>query len=145
MKTSNDPKKIALGALALGLFAIVGCATQPVDAQREQTSCEISLNAICATASENYFAGPAIRPARAMTSKSPHVVPLVAPVTLPGGELAAEVDCYVHVDADGYWLVYAHVAIAPTSQQAVEHLRDQALCVNGSPERRLALGSTYDP
>lgn len=145
MKMSNDPKKIALGALALGLFALVGCATQPVDTGREQESCEISLNAVCATASENYFAGEAIRPAQATTSKNPHVVPLVAPVALPGGELAAEVDCYVNVESNGYWLVYAHVAIAPTSQQAVEHLRDQALCVNESPERRLALSSTYNP
>lgn len=141
----NDLKKIALGALALSLFAFVGCATQTADTGRDQASCEISLNAVCATVTENYFAGEGVRPAQAAPSKNPHVVPLVAPVTLPGGELAAEVDCYVNTDSNGYWLVYAHVAIPPSSPQAVAHLRDHDLCVNESPERTLALSSTYNP
>jgi hypothetical protein len=64
------------------------------------------------------------------------------PVSLPGGELAAEVDCYVNVDPNGSWLVYAHVAIQPSSPQAVEQLRNQDLCTDEWPERRLALEST---
>ena len=55
-------------------------------------------------------------------------MPLVAPLTLPAGELAAEVDCYVNVDPYGSTVVYAHVAIQPESPQAVEHLRNQDLC-----------------
>ena len=140
VKKHNDLKKIALGALALIAFA--GCSAQNVEPAPEPPRCELNANAVCASAIENYFAADAVRPAQATPSNSPHLVPLVAPVTLPGGELVAEVDCYVNVDPNGSWLVYTHVAIPPRSQQALEHLRNQDLCTDEQGERRLAMEST---
>jgi hypothetical protein len=81
-----------------------------------------------------------VRPVQVAPSRSPHLVPLVSPVTLPGGELAAEVDCHVNVDPGGSWLVYAHVAIPPNSPQAAEHLRNQDLSTDEWSERKLAMG-----
>jgi hypothetical protein len=77
-----------------------------------------------------------MRPAQAESSKTPHLVPSS---TLPGGELAAEVNCYVNVNPNGSWLVCAHVAIPPSSQQAVEHLHSQDLCMDERLERRLVV------
>jgi hypothetical protein len=143
VKKRNDLKNIALGALAL--FSFAGCSARNVDLATEPPGCELNANAVCASAIENYLTAEALRLAQAAPSKSPHLVPLVAPVSLPGGELAAEVDCYVNVDPNGSWLVYAHVAIPPNSPHAAEHLRDQDLCTNEWPERRLAMDSTlYD-
>jgi hypothetical protein len=145
VKKRNELKKIGLGALALALFALAGCSARSVDPAPEPQRCELNANAVCASAIENYLAAETVRPAQAAQSKSPHLVPLVAPITLPGGDLAAEVDCYVNVDPNGSRLVYAHVAIPPNSPQAAEHLRNQDLCTN-EPERRLAMESTlYNP
>lgn len=143
MKKRSDLKKIALGALAL--FALAGCSARGIDLAPEPPRCELNANAVCTSAIENYLTAEALRLAQAAPSKSPHLVSLVAPVSLPGGGLAAEVDCYVNVDPNGSWLVYAHVAIPPSSPQAVEHLRNQDLCANELPERKLAMESTpYD-
>ena len=145
VKKHNELQKIALGALTLALFALAGCSARSVDPAPEPPRCELNAKAVCASAIENYLAAEAVRPARGEPSKSPHLVPLVAPVTLRG-ELAAEADCYVDVDPNGPWLVYAHVAIPPRSPQAIEHLRNQDLCIDESSERRLALKSTlYKP
>ena len=95
------------------------------------------------SAVENYLTAGAVRLAQAAPSKSPQLVPLVAPVSLPGGGLAAEVDCYVNVDPNASRLVYAHVAIPPSSPQAVEHLRSQEdLCMDERVERRLVVRSS---
>jgi hypothetical protein len=143
VKKRSDLKKIALGALAL--FALAGCSARGIDLAPEPPRCELNANAVCTSAIENYLTAEALRLAQAAPSKSPHLVSLVAPVSLPGGGLAAEVDCYVNVDPNGSWLVYAHVAIPPSSPQAVEHLRNQDLCANELPERKLAMESTpYD-
>lgn len=145
MKKRNDPRTIALGTLALALFALAGCSARSVDPAPEPPRCELNANAVCANAIENYLATAAVLPPRAAPSKSPHLVPLIAPLKSPGGELAAEVDCYVNVDPNGSWLVYAHVAIPPESPQAVEHLRNQDMCTDELPERKLAMESTpYD-
>ena len=146
MKKRNDPRTIALGTLALALFALAGCSARGIDLAPEPPRCELNANAVCASAIENYLATAAVLPARAAPSKSPHLVPLIAPLKSPRGELAAEVDCYVNSDPNGSWLVYAHVAIPPSSPQAVEHLRNQDLCANELPERKLAMESTpYNP
>ena len=146
MKKRSDLKEIGLGTLAVALLALAGCSARSVDLATEPPRCELNAKAICASAIENYLTAEAVRLAQAAPSKSPHLVALVAPLALPGGELAAEVDCYVNVDPNGSWLVYAHVAIRPESLQAVEHLRDQDLCTNEWPERRLAMESTpYNP
>jgi hypothetical protein len=146
VKKRNDPRTIALMTLALALFALAGCSARSIDLAHEPPRCELNANAVCASAIENYLAAEAARPARTVPPRSPHLVPLVAPVTLPGGELAAEVDCYVNVDPGESWLVYAHVAIPPESSQAVEHLRNQELCTDELPERKLAMESTlYNP
>jgi hypothetical protein len=145
VKKRSDLKKIALGALGAALFALAGCSVRSAEPALERPRCELNANAVCASAIENYLAAEAARPAQTAPSKSPHLVPLVAPVSLPGGELAAEVDCYVNVDPNGSRVVYAHVAIPPESPQAVEHLRNQDLCTDESPERRLAMESTYKP
>jgi hypothetical protein len=142
VKKRNELKKIALAALALAPFAFAGCSARGVDPAPEPPRCELNANVVCASALENYLATEALRLTQAAPSRSPHLVPLVAPVSLPGGELAAEVDCYVNVDPNGSWLVYAHVAIQPSSPQAVEQLRNQDLCTDEWPERRLALEST---
>jgi hypothetical protein len=142
----NHLKRIALGALGAALFALAGCSVRSAEPAPERPRCELNANAVCASAIENYLAAEAARPAQTAPSKSPHLVPLVAPVSLPGGELAAEVDCYVNVDRGGSWLVYAHVAIPPESSQAVEHLRNQELCTDELPERKLAMEPTpYHP
>jgi hypothetical protein len=146
VKKRNDLKEIVLGTLAVALFALAGCSARSVDLAAEPPRCELNANAICSSAIENNLSAGAVRLAQAAPSKSPHLVPLVAPVSLPGGELAAEVDCYVNVDPGGSWLVYAHVAIPPESSQAVEHLRNQELCTDELPERKLAMESTlYHP
>jgi hypothetical protein len=146
VKKRSDLKKIALGALGAALFALAGCSVRSAEPAHERPRCELNANAVCASAIENYLTAEAVRLAQAAPSKSPHLVALVAPLALPGGELAAEVDCYVNVDPNGFWLVYAHVATRPESLQAVEHLRDQDLCTNEWPERRLAVESTpYNP
>jgi hypothetical protein len=145
VKKCNDLQKVALGTLALTLFAIAGCSARSVDRvdqAPEPPRCELNANAVCASAIETYLAAEAVRPAQAESSKSPHLVPLVAPVTLPGGEMAAEVDCYVDVDPNGSWLVYAHVAVPPKSPQSLERLRSQDLCMDERPEHRLAMEST---
>jgi hypothetical protein len=145
VKKRSDLKEILLGTLAVVLFALAGCSARSVDLATEPPRCELNANAVCASAIENYLTAEAVRLAQAAPSKSPHLVPLVAPVSLPGGELAAEVDCYVNVDPNGSRVVYAHVAIPPESPQAVEHLRNQDLCTDAWPERRLAMDSTlYD-
>jgi hypothetical protein len=135
----NHLKRIALGALGAALFALAGCSVRSAEPAPERPRCELNANAVCASAIENYLAAEAARPAQTAQSRSPYLVPLVAPVTLPGGELAAEVDCYVNVDPNGTWLVYAHVAIPPNSPQVAEHLRDKDLCTDAGPERRLAM------
>jgi hypothetical protein len=146
VKKRSDLKKIALGAVGAVLFALAGCSARSVDLAAEPPRCELNANAICASAIENYLTAGAVRLAQAAPSKSPHLVPLVAPVTLRGGELAAEVDCYVNVDPNGTWLVYAHVAIPPESSKAIEHLRNQELCTDELPDRKLAMESTlYNP
>jgi len=131
--------RVALGTVALALFALTGCSVRSFEPAPESPRCELNANAVCASAIENYLAAESVRPAKVVLSNSPRLVPLVAPVTLPGGELAAEVDCYVNVDPNGSWLVYTHVAIPPESSQAVEHLRNQDLCTNEWSERRLAM------
>jgi hypothetical protein len=142
----SDLKKIALGALGAALFALAGCSVRSAEPAPERPRCELNANAVCASAIENYLAAEAARPAQTAPPRSPHLVPLVAPVTLSGGELAAEVDCYVNVDPNGTWLVYAHVAIPPNSPQVAEHLRDKDLCTDEWPERRLAMEPTlYHP
>jgi hypothetical protein len=142
VKNRNDLKEIMLGTLAVALCALAGCSARSVDLAAEPPRCELNTNAVCASAIENSLTAEAVRLAQAAPSKSPHLVALVAPLALPGGELAAEVDCYVNVDLNGSWVVYAHVAIPPESPQAVEHLRNQDLCTDGWPERRLAMEST---
>ena len=146
MKKRNDLKGIVLGSFAVALLALAGCSVRRVDLATEPPRCELNTNAVCASAIENYLTAEAVRLAQAAPSKSRHLVPLVAPLTLPGGELAAEVDCYVNVDPNGSWVVYAHVAIPPDSPEAAEHMRDKDLCTNKWPERRLAMESTpYNP
>jgi hypothetical protein len=145
VKKRNDLKEIVLGTLAVALFALAGCSARGVDLAAEPPRGKLNANAVCANAIENYLTAETVRPAQAAPSKNSHLVLLVAPLTLPGGELAAEVDCYVNVDPNGSRVVYAHVAIPPESPQAVEHLRNQDLCTDEWPERRLAMDSTYKP
>jgi hypothetical protein len=143
VKKRNDLKEIVLGTLAVALFALAGCSARSVDLATEPPRCELNTNTVCASAIENYLTTEAVRLAQAAPPKSRHLVPLVAPLTLPGGDLAAEVDCYVNVDPNGSWVVYAHVAIPPKSLQAIEHLRNQDLCTDEWPERRLAMEPTF--
>jgi hypothetical protein len=146
VKKRNDLKEIVLGTLAVALSALAGCSARSVELATEPPRCELNANAVCASAIENYLTAEAVRLAQAAPSKSRQLVPLVAPLTLSGGELAAEVDCYVNVDPNGAWLVYAHVAIPPESPQVAERLRDKDLCTEEWPERRLALEPTlYNP
>jgi len=128
--------------LTLAPFVLMACTAQSVDSARDQSSCEIKLDAVCANAVDSYLAAEAARPAKAAESKSQRLEPLVAPVKLRDGQLAAEVDCYISFDPNGPWLVYAHLAIPPSSSKAVEHLREHGLCESPSPERSLASGTT---
>jgi len=141
-----DHGRVALGILALVLFTLTGCSAITFDPAADPPRCELNARAVCASAIENYLAAEAVRPALAALSKGPRLVPLVAPVTLPGGGLAAEVDCYADVDPNGPRLIYTHVAIPPKSPQAAGRLRNQDLCTDDWPERRLAIEPTsYNP
>jgi uncharacterized lipoprotein YajG len=93
VKKRNDLKEIVLGTLAVALFALAGCSARSVELAAEPPGCELNANAVCANAIENYLTAESLRLAQATPSKSPHLVPLVAPLTLLGGELVAEVDC----------------------------------------------------
>jgi hypothetical protein len=139
MKKLNILENVAFGFLTLASIAFLGCSASNVSATPGQTSCELNVNALCTKAMAGYLADQATRFPRAGPGKGSPSVPLVVPVKMPDGELAAEVDCDLSVSADGPWLVDARVTIQPSSQQAVEYLLDQELCANMLPERSLAL------
>jgi hypothetical protein len=138
MKKQYELKEAALRTLTLVLFVLSGCGMLTTTSGREQLSCEVNVSTVCAKAIDAYLADKGVRYAQAAPASGPQLVPLVAPITMASGNLAAEVDCYVDVDPNGSWLVYAHAAIQPSSLEAVEHLRRQELCASESPERRLA-------
>jgi hypothetical protein len=139
MRKLNVLKNIALCFLMLASFAFLGCSASNVTAMPGQTSCELNVDALCARAMESYFAEQVTPFAPAGPRKGSPLVPLVVPVKMPDGELAAEVDCDMSVSADGPWLVDAQITIQPSSQQAVEYLLNQELCTNTLPERSLVL------
>jgi hypothetical protein len=95
-------KRIAFAAPALVLFALSGCSTRTLALGREQSGCDLSVNTVCARAIDSYLADETLQPVQVASSKGPLLVPIVAPATLPGGELAVEVDCYVDVDPNGF-------------------------------------------
>lgn len=139
MSNSNKLKHRAAVVLTLVSLIVVGCSA--ANDGHIAVPCRVSLDAICATAISNYFANGQVQPARSGLSRGPLLVPLVAPVTMANGELAAEADCYAAVEAGGPWLVYAHLAIPPRSEADLEHLRNESLCADGGPEQGLAFGS----
>jgi hypothetical protein len=98
---------------------------------------------VCASAFENYLTAEVMRAVESPPSQRPHVMPLVVSVKLPGGELAAEVDCYVNVKPEGSSLIHAHVAIPPNPSQA-EQLCNHNLCMEESPKRGIGIASTPD-
>jgi hypothetical protein len=134
-------ESVAFGFLTFASIAFLGCSASNVSPVSERTSCELNVGAVCARAMENYLAEHETWSIRAGPRKTSEVVPLVVPMKMLDGELAAEVDCYMSISADGPWLVDAHVAIQPRSQRAVEYLLDQEVCTNTLPERSLALRS----
>jgi hypothetical protein len=85
------------------LLLLVGCSARRVDLTREPAGCELKADAVCASAFENYLTAEVMRAVESPPSQRPHVMPLVVPVKLPGGELAAEVDCYVNVKPEGFF------------------------------------------
>ncbi len=141
MNNSNKLKQSVVMVLTLVSLILVGCGVANDGRVAARSTCEVSLDAVCAPAIYNYFASGEVRPTRSRLSRGPLLVSLVAPVTMPSGELAAEVDCYVAVEASGPWLVCAHLAISPRSRAALEHLRNEGLCADGGPEQTLAFGS----
>lgn len=145
MNTHGKLKQGALGFLALALVGLLGCIVGSNEAVAVQPTCELNVGAICENSMENYFSEEAVRPARATPLRGARLVPLVTPLKLPGGKLAAAVDCHVAIDLRGVRLVYAYVAISPRSLRAVEHLRDRGLCVNAGPEPQLAFGYSVYP
>jgi hypothetical protein len=139
VKKRSDLRTVPIGTLALALFALAGCSARSVAPAPEPAPCEVNVDIVCASAIEKYLTAEAVRLVHAAPSRSPRLAPLVAPVTLPGGELAAEVDYYVNINPNGSSLVFAHVAIPPNSRRAIEHLRNQDLCTDERQERRLAI------
>jgi hypothetical protein len=133
-------KNSVFSVLAIVLFAQPGCGTRVVHPAPSNASCEVQVGAVCARAIHSYLAEGGQQSHESAPYLRPHLVPLVEPVALPDGELATEVDCYVDIRPSGSRLVYAHVAIPPRSQQAVEHLRNEALCANELSERSFAMG-----
>jgi hypothetical protein len=134
-----------LGTLMLALSGLVGCSSSGPQPATHQASCEISVDAVCASAIGNYFAEHTERPVQVGPAKNSMLLPFVAPVKMPSGEVAAEVDCYTSIGSDGsWWLVYAHVAMPPRSQSAAKRLRDQELCIDVPTERMLATRAKSD-
>ena len=125
--------------LAIALFAQSGCGTQVVHPTSPNANCEVRVSAVCARAINSYLAEGGQQSNESVPSLGPRLVPLVEPVALPNGQLAIEVGCYVDIRPSGSRLVYAHVAIPPRSQQAVEDLRDEALCADEVSQRSYAM------
>jgi hypothetical protein len=143
MKNISIVKNVRLvGTLALVSIAILGCGVGNFGSVSYESNCELNLNAVCARIIEAYRGKPSTRTAGVEPARGAQVELLIMPIKMPDGALAAEVDCYTGVTDDGSWLVYAHLAIPPDSQQSVKYLREQELCSKSLPARSLAMGST---
>ncbi|PWT80637.1 MAG: hypothetical protein C5B58_11210 [Acidobacteria bacterium] len=118
--------------LVIVLFAQSGCGIH-VHPALPNASSEVQVGAVCARTINSYLVEGGQQLDESVPSLGPRLVPLVEQVALPNGELATEVDCYVDIRPSGSWLVYAHVAIPPPSQRAVEHLRNAALAQTNYP------------
>ncbi len=130
----------AFGLLAYAALAFTGCSVPSRGSVAADPTCELSVSAVCSQAINSYRGEEAIRSANVKPWKGTQLEPMVMPVMLPSGELAAEADCYVAISRDEIWVVYAQVAISPTSSRAVEYLGDRGLCIDAGSERRLASG-----
>jgi len=133
----NALTTLGLGAQMLILLTLLGCSARTPVSEPEGTGCELNLNAVCAIAIENYAAAGSERSTQREPADGAHLVPLVVPVALTGGDGTAEVDCYVSTDSKGPWLVYAHETVLPESPEVRGALRDEDLCAYTPPERRL--------
>ena len=116
----NHLKRI-VGALGAALLALAGCSVRSAEPALERPRCELCQRRL----RERHRELPG-RGGRAACSdcaaEKPTLGALVAPVTLPGGELAAEVDCYVTSILTGPgWFTR-------TSQFRRIHRRWQSIC-----------------
>lgn len=109
MKTLSIVKNVRLtGILTLLSIAFLGCSAGN-GSVADQSNCELNLDAVCSRITETLSAKLATLRAHVGPSRGPRLELLIIPVKMPGGELAAEVDCYASLSADSSWLVYAHL------------------------------------
>jgi hypothetical protein len=128
----NSLNTFGLGAQMLILLTLVGCSARIPLAERERTGCELDLNAVCAHAINRYTTAEETMPSTQRESpNAAHLVPLVVSIALMGRDRQADVDCYISMEYQGPWLVYAHEIVLPRSSKVLGALREQW----GSQER----------
>lgn len=119
--------KKSLGILVVVAIGLTGCSEL---ASRPQSSCEVMVEQICSQAAETQLLDGTLPVSYSSRPEDPQVVPLVVPVLRQNGALATEVDCYVNTDSRGPSIVHSDLAIPPESQESVEFLRTQHLCID---------------
>src|SRR5215472_3157827 len=117
----------ALGLLVLFTLALVGCSET---SDRPRLTCQLMTAQICSRAVEAQLHDKTLAVSYAFRPEEARVVPLVVPVFRQDGVLAAEVDCYANTDSHSYSIVKSEVAIAPTSQESLDFLRERHLCAS---------------
>ncbi len=128
LKGPNHSSRIALGVVALCSLMLSACSGQEELSDRQPPKCHLLASEVCGDIMEAGLHTGATPISDTARLENARVLPLVIPVSLPNGDLAAVIDCYVNTDLRSYSIVRARVAIPPRSPRAVEYLRDQQLC-----------------
>ena len=111
----------------LGLVAITSIAACSEAVPREST-CQLMTDQICSEAAEAQL-GAGVLPVNVSSHPTEaQVIPLVVPIQRKDGDLAAEVDCFVKIDLQGYSVVRSRTAIPPSSPESVDFLEVRHLC-----------------
>lgn len=119
--------KTSLGLLAIGAIALAGCSESAI---QPQARCEVMTAQICSRAAEAQLSDGNLAVSYSFRAEEARVVPFVVPVMRPDGALAAEVDCYANTNSHSYSIVKSELAIAPTSQESIDYLRDRHMCAD---------------
>ena len=116
-----------LKLFAIAAIALAGCSETAVQPQQ---SYELMTAPICSRAAEAKLHDGTMTVSYSFRPEDARVVPFVVPVFRQDGVLAAEVDCYANTDSHSYSIVRSDLAIAPTSEESVDFLRDRHMCVD---------------
>jgi hypothetical protein len=117
--------KKSLGLLAIAAIALAGCSESAI---QPQARCELMTAQICSRAAEAQLSDGTLAVGYSFQPEEARVVLFVVPVMRPDGALAAEVDCYANTNSRSFSIVKSELAIAPTSQESIDYLRDRHMC-----------------